>query len=61
MKEQGYGKGYEYSHQYEQNFSNQEYLPDEISGMKFYDPGRNPREEELRKRLKALWGDKYNY
>jgi len=61
MKEQGYGKGYEYSHQYEQNFSNQEYLPEEISGMKFYDPGKNPREEELRKRLKALWGDKYGY
>lgn len=61
MKEQGYGKGYEYSHQYEQNFSNQEYLPEEISGMKFYDPGNNPREEELRKRLKALWGDKYGY
>jgi len=61
MKEQGYGKGYEYSHQYEQNFSNQEYLPDEISGIKLYDPGRNPREDELRKRLKALWGDKYEY
>jgi putative ATPase len=61
MKEQGYGKGYEYSHQYEQNFSNQEYLPDEISGMKLYDPGKNPREEELRKRLRALWGDKYDY
>jgi putative ATPase len=61
MKEQGYGKGYEYSHQYEQNFSNQEYLPDEISGMKLYDPGKNPREEELRKRLRALWGDKYQY
>lgn len=61
MKKQGYGKGYEYSHQYEQNFSNQEYLPDEISGIKLYDPGRNPREDELRKRLKALWGDKYEY
>ncbi|MGD9327991.1 MAG: replication-associated recombination protein A [Cyclobacteriaceae bacterium] len=61
MKEQGYGKGYEYSHQYEQNFSNQEYLPDEISGMKLYDPGKNPREEELRKRLKTLWGGKYDY
>jgi putative ATPase len=48
-------------HQYEQNFSNQEYLPDEIIGMKLYDPGRNPREEELRKRLRALWGDKYQY
>jgi len=61
MKEQGYGKGYEYSHQYENNFSDQEYLPDEIRGMKFYNPGKNPREDELRKRLKALWGDKYNY
>ena len=61
MKEQGYGKGYEYSHQYEQNFSNQEYLPDEIRGMRLYDPGKNPREEELRKRLRALWGDKYQY
>jgi putative ATPase len=61
MKEQGYGKGYEYSHEYEHNFSDQEYLPDEISGMKFYDPGENPREEELRKRLKALWRDKYDY
>jgi len=61
MKEQGYGKGYEYSHQYEQNFSDQEYLPDEIIGTRFYDPGKNPREEELRKRLKALWGEKYDY
>jgi putative ATPase len=61
MKEQGYGKGYEYSHLYENNFSDQEYLPDEISGSKFYDPGKNPREEELRKRLKALWGEKYGY
>jgi len=61
MKEQDYGKGYEYSHQYEHNFSNQEYLPNEISGTKFYDPGINPREEELRKRLKSLWGDKYDY
>jgi len=61
MKEQGYGKGYEYSHMYENNFSKQEYLPDDISGMKFYEPGKNPREEELRKRLRALWGDKYEY
>ncbi len=61
MKNKVTEKGYEYSHQYEQNFSNQEYLPEEISGMKFYDPGNNPREEELRKRLKALWGDKYGY
>jgi putative ATPase len=61
MKELEYGKDYEYSHDYEHHFSNQEYLPDDISGTKFYDPGQNPREEELRKRLKALWKGKYGY
>ena len=61
MKNLGYGKDYQYSHSYEDNFSNQEYLPKEISGTKFYDPGQNPREEELRKFLKNLWKDKYGY
>jgi len=61
MKNLGYGKDYEYSHSYEGNFSPQEYLPKEISGTKFFDPGKNVREEELRKFLKSLWKDKYNY
>ncbi len=61
MKEQGYGKNYRYSHDYEQNFSLQEYLPDAIRGTVFYDPGDNPRENELRKRLRNLWKDKYGY
>ena len=61
MKNLGYGKDYQYSHSYEGNFSDQEYLPKEISGTKFYDPGRNAREEELRKFLKNLWKDKYGY
>jgi putative ATPase len=61
MKNLGYSKGYQYAHSYEQNFSQQEYLPNEISGKKFYDPGKNAREEELRKFLKNLWTDKYNY
>jgi putative ATPase len=61
MKNLGYGKGYEYSHDYEKNFSPQEYLPKEISGAKFYDPGKNAREEELRKFLKSLWKEKYGY
>jgi putative ATPase len=61
MKDLGYGKNYEYSHSYENNFSPQEYLPKEISGTKFYDPGKNAREEELRKFLKSLWKDKYGY
>lgn len=61
MKNMGYGKDYKYSHSYEGNFSDQEYLPKEISGTKFYDPGKNAREEELRKFLKGLWKDKYGY
>jgi putative ATPase len=61
MKQMGYGKNYEYSHDYENNFSAQEYLPKEISGTKFYDPGKNAREEEIRKFLKILWKEKYNY
>jgi putative ATPase len=61
MKNLGYGKNYQYSHSYENNFSQQEYLPNEISGTKFYDPGKNAREDELRKYLKMLWKEKYGY
>jgi putative ATPase len=61
MKDLEYGKGYQYSHSYEHNFSTQEYLPTEISGTRFYDPGKNAREDELRKLLRTLWGEKYGY
>ncbi len=61
MKNLDYGKGYQYSHDYENNFSSQEYLPEKISGTTFYEPGKNVREEELRKFLKQLWKEKYNY
>ncbi|MEP6700470.1 MAG: replication-associated recombination protein A [Bacteroidota bacterium] len=61
MKNLDYGKNYEYSHSYDNNFSPQEYLPKEISGTTFYDPGKNAREEELRKFLKNLWKEKYGY
>lgn len=61
MKTMDYGKGYEYSHSYDNNFSKQEYLPAEIAGKKFYEPGKNAREEELRKFLRNLWGEKYGY
>ncbi|HEX5316893.1 MAG TPA: replication-associated recombination protein A, partial [Candidatus Kapabacteria bacterium] len=61
MKNMGYGKGYEYSHNYSKNFSQQEYLPSEIAGTTFYEPGNNAREEELRKFLRSLWGEKYSY
>jgi putative ATPase len=61
MKDLGYKKGYEYSHSFENNFSAQEYLPEKISGTAFYDPGKNAREEEMRKFLKQLWKEKYKY
>jgi putative ATPase len=61
MKNLDYGKGYQYSHDYENNFAFQEFLPDAIKDTKFYEPGNNPREEELRRYLKALWKNKYGY
>ena len=61
MKEIGYGKGYDYDHSHESNFAGQEFLPESISGKRFYNPGKNPREEEIRRFLKSLWKDKYDY
>ncbi len=61
MKDLDYGKGYQYAHNFSGNFAEMEFLPDQIKGTKFYDPGNNPREEELRNYLKKLWGDKYKY
>lgn len=61
MKDQGYGKGYQYAHDHANNFANMEFLPEEIRETKLYDPGKNAREEEMRKRLKALWKEKYGY
>lgn len=61
MKNLNYGKDYQYAHQYENNFVNLEYLPEEINGTKFYEPGNNARENELRKFLKDRWKEKYGY
>ncbi len=61
MKEEGYGKGYKYSHDFPGNFVEQEFLPEEIKGTKLYDPGKNAREEDMRKRLRAMWKSKYGY
>lgn len=61
MKELGYGKDYQYAHNYEKNFVQQDYLPEKLRGHTFYEPGNNAREAEIRKRLKALWGDRYLY
>jgi putative ATPase len=61
MKELGYGDSYAYAHDYEENFIEQEYLPETIKGTQIYDPAENPRENELRAYLKSKWKGKYNY
>uniref|UniRef100_UPI00404A1EEB replication-associated recombination protein A n=1 Tax=Flavobacterium sp. TaxID=239 RepID=UPI00404A1EEB len=61
MKELGYGDSYQYAHNYANNFVEQEFLPDEISTTKFYEPGSNSREHGTREFLKNRWKDKYNY
>ncbi len=61
MKESGYGKGYQYAHDHPGNFAMMEFLPEEIANTKYYDPGQNAREEELRKFLRARWKEKYGY
>ncbi len=61
MKEQGYGQGYQYAHNHAGNFAAMEFLPPELSGQRFYEPGDNPREQEIRQRLRAWWQEKYGY
>lgn len=61
MKEIGYGANYSYSHDFDESFKAQEYLPKEIAGTKIYEPGNNSKEASFRKFLKDKWKDKYNY
>jgi putative ATPase len=61
MKNLGYSKGYQYAHSYEGNFVTMEFLPDALAGRKFYEPGNNAREAELRKYLRDRWKEKYGY
>jgi putative ATPase len=61
MKNLGYHEGYKYAHSFEGNFIKDNFLPEEIKGTKFYEPGSNPKEEEIKRRLKGLWNDFYDY
>ena len=61
MKELGYGKGYKYAHDYEDNFISSEFLPEKLTGKALYNPQDNSREKEIRERLARLWKEKYNY
>jgi putative ATPase len=61
MKEINYGEGYEYAHNYENNFVDLEFMPDSLKNVRLYEPGNNAREQELRKFLKDRWKGKYGY
>ena len=61
MKDLDYGKNYKYAHDYANNFIDQEYLPEEISGTKIYEPGNNSRENQFKEVLKNRWKNKYGY
>lgn len=61
MKSLDYGSGYQYAHEFPDSFYPLEFLPDTLSGRVFFQPGRNVREEELRRYLQKLWKEKYGY
>ncbi|WP_281231833.1 replication-associated recombination protein A [Flavobacterium gelatinilyticum] len=61
MKELGYGEDYKYSHDYANNFAEQEFLPDAVKETVLYNPGNNSRENSTREFLKNRWKDKYGY
>ena len=61
MKDLDYGKNYKYAHNYDDNFAEQEFLPDEIKNTKLYEPGNNTRENNFRDFLKIRWKNKYDY
>lgn len=61
MKEIGYGKNYQYSHNHPGNFAAQNFMPDELKGTVLYQPGQNARENEIRKQLQKWWGEWYEY
>ena len=59
MKELGYGEGYKYSHNYANNFIQQEFLPNEIKNTNFFEAGSSPKEQEVAQKIKKLWNEKY--
>ncbi len=61
MKDLGYGRDYQYAHQYEGNFVEQNYLPDDLNGKRLYTPQDNAHESKFLERLKKLWGKRYGY
>ena len=61
MKDQGFGKGYQYDHDADQGASGQEFLPERIVGTSFYNPGNNAKEANMRQAMRAIWKEKYGF
>ncbi|NNC94168.1 MAG: replication-associated recombination protein A [Chitinophagales bacterium] len=61
MKDLDYGKEYKYAHDFSDNFTSMEFMPEQVQGQTLFEPANNPREGEIRKRLKELWASKYGY
>lgn len=59
MKQLGYGDGYKYAHDYEGHFVKQQFMPDELTEARLWQPQANAAEQKLKDRMQALWGDKY--
>ena len=59
MKELDFGKDYNYAHNYDRNFVDMEFMPEQLWGHKLYIPGNNPREDEMKSFLESRWKDKY--
>ena len=59
MKELGYAKDYKYAHSFEGNFVDQEFLPEGLEGTVFYEPGNNTKEQDITRRMAALWPKYY--
>ena len=59
MKDMNYGKDYQYAHSHEGNFVDQEFLPEAISGLQFYQPGQNSTEQKIKDQLNKKWGSRY--
>jgi putative ATPase len=51
MKSEGYAEGYRYPHDFPGHVVSQQYLPDELAGRRYYDPGDQGYERDIRRRL----------
>jgi putative ATPase len=55
MSQLGYGKDYKYAHNYPEHYVEQQYLPDSLKGIRFYNPSNQGYEKQIMERLK-IWG-----